>query len=310
MISVIVPVYNVEKYLDKCLTSILEQTYKDFECIIIDDGSVDDSNIIISEYAKKSSKFKVIHQKNKGVSAARNAGIDIAKGDYITFVDSDDYIANDYLEKFAQKIASTNSDIIICGIVEVYSDSIRECVFEAENTNEIKKNILLNIWPSYPWNKCFKKELFENCRFPIGVIFEDLLTIPELCLKANKIVCIPDTLYYYNRQNINSITAFISTEKVYMIFQRHLRNRKMALSNHMSNLDLLDKCLVKVAVKCLIGNCNDGKLSVAQEQELKNYLQERLEKAEIVGLKNKFWVKMLLANRKKLCAWYARFRGY
>lgn len=96
MFSIIVPVYNVEKYLDKCLKSILRQTFKDFECIIIDDGSQDNSNIIIDKYVKLDQRFKVIHQKNMGISAARNAGLDIAEGDYITFIDSDDYIADDY----------------------------------------------------------------------------------------------------------------------------------------------------------------------------------------------------------------------
>lgn len=98
MFSIIVPVYNVEKYLDQCLASILEQTYNDFECIIIDDGSPDNSNIIIDKYVKLDQRFKVIHQKNMGLSAARNTGLDIAQRNYIVFVDSDDYIADDYLE--------------------------------------------------------------------------------------------------------------------------------------------------------------------------------------------------------------------
>jgi len=116
MFSVIVPVYNVEQYLDKCLASILGQTYKDFECIVVDDGSPDNSSAIIDKYVKQDQRFKVIHQKNMGVSAARNAGLAIAQGDYITFVDSDDYISNEYLEKFALKIANTDADIVICGL--------------------------------------------------------------------------------------------------------------------------------------------------------------------------------------------------
>lgn len=100
MFSIIIPVYNVEQYLDKCLKSISKQTFLDFECIIVDDGSPDNSNAIIDKYVNKDQRFKVIHQKNMGLSAARNTGLDAAKGDYIAFVDSDDYIANDYLEKF------------------------------------------------------------------------------------------------------------------------------------------------------------------------------------------------------------------
>ena len=310
MFSIIVPVYNVEKYLDKCLASILEQTYNDFECIIIDDGSPDNSNIIIDKYVKLDQRFKVIHQKNMGLSAARNAGLDIAKGDYIVFVDSDDYIANDYLEKFAAKIASTNAEIVVCGLTEVFKDYEKSIVFEDESTEVIKQNILADVWPSYAWNKCYKKSLFANIRFPVGKIFEDILIIPEVCLYARKIVCIPDKLYYYNRHNENSITANLSSEKMYNHFQGHLKNRNLAIMNNIRCLKLIDKRMVKDTTKCLLRNCCDNKLSASQEQEMCDYLKERLDKSEVVGLRNKFWVKMLLKKRKKLCAWYARFRGY
>lgn len=310
LFSIIVPVYNVEKYLDKCLASILEQTYNDFECIIIDDGSPDNSNIIIDKYVKLDQRFKVIHQKNMGLSAARNAGLDIAEGDYIIFIDSDDYITYDYLEKFAAKIASTNAEIVVCGLTEVFKDYEKSIVFEDESTEVIKQNILADVWPSYAWNKCYKKDLFANIRFPVGKIFEDILTIPELCLYAQKIVCIPDKLYYYNRHNENSITANLSSEKIYNHFQGHLKNRNLAIMNNIRCLKLIDKRMVKDTTKCLLRNCCDNKLSASQEQEMCDYLKERLDKSEVVGLRNKFWVKMLLKKRKKLCAWYARFRGY
>lgn len=309
MFSIIVPVYNVEKYLDKCLASILRQTFKNFECIIIDDGSPDNSNAIIDKYVKLDERFKVLHQQNMGVSAARNAGLAIAQGDYIAFVDSDDYISNEYLEKFALKIANTDADIVICGFIEVLKDSQKTVCFEAPSTEVIKQNILADIWPSYPWNKCYKKYLFENIRFPVGKIFEDLLTIPELCLSAKTIVCIPDKLYYYNRQNLNSITSNLSTEKRYDVFKGRFKNRQLAVQKQIPCLNLLDKKMVKETMITLLRNCNDNELSESQEQEMCDYLKERLDKSEVVGLRDKFWVKMLLAKRKKLCAWYARYRG-
>ena len=309
MFSIIVPVYNVEKYLDKCLASILRQTFKNFECIIIDDGSPDNSNAIIDKYVKLDERFKVLHQQNMGVSAARNAGLAIAQGDYIAFVDSDDYISNEYLEKFALKIANTDADIVICGFIEVLKDSQKTVCFEAPSTEVIKHNILADIWPSYPWNKCYKKYLFENIRFPVGKIFEDLLTIPELCLSAKTIVCIPDKLYYYNRQNLNSITSNLSTEKRYDVFKGRFKNRQLAVQKQIPCLNLLDKKMVKETMITLLRNCNDNELSESQEQEMCDYLKERLDKSEVVGLRDKFWVKMLLAKRKKLCAWYARYRG-
>lgn len=299
LFSIIVPVYNVEKYLDKCLASILRQTFKNFECIIIDDGSPDNSNAIIDKYVKLDQCFKVIHQKNMGLSAARNAGLDIAKGEYVVFVDSDDYIADDYLEKFALKIADTDADIVICGFIEAYKDYEKNKVFAAESTEVIKQNILADVWPSYVWNKCYKKDLFTNIRFPVGKIFEDILTIPKLCLYARKIVCIPDKLYYYNRQNENSITANMSSEKMYNLFQGHLKNRNLAIMNNIRCLKLIDKRMVKDTTKCLFRNCCDNKLSASQEQEMCDYLKERLDKSEVVGLRNKFWLKMLLKKISK-----------
>lgn len=309
MFSIIVPVYNVEKYLDKCLASISEQTFKEFECIVVDDGSPDNSNDIIDRYVNKDQRFKVIHQKNMGISAARNAGLAIAQGDYIAFVDSDDYISNEYLEKFALKIANTDADIVICGFIEVLKDSQKTVCFEAPSTEVIKQNILADIWPSYPWNKCYKKYLFENIRFPVGKIFEDLLTIPEVCLNAHKIVCIPEKLYYYNCQNLNSITSNLSTEKRYDVFKGRFKNRQLVVQKQIPCLNLLDKKMVKETMITLLRNCNDNELSESQEQEMCDYLKERLDKSEVVGLRDKFWVKMLLAKRKKLCAWYARYRG-
>ena len=299
MFSVIVPVYNVEKYLDKCLASILGQTFKDYECIIVDDGSPDNSNTIIDNYVKKDQRFKVIHQKNMGLSAARNVGLDIAKGDYITFIDSDDYIANDYLEKFASKITSTDADIVICGFIEVYAEYIKEVSSKSENTDEIKKNILADVLHAYPWNKCYKKDLFQNIRFPVNKIFEDLLTIPEVCLNAHKIVCIPEKLYYYNRQNLNSITSNLSTEKRYDVFKGRLKNRQLAVQKQIPCLNLLDKKMIKETMITLLRNCNDNELSESQEQEMCDYLKERLDKSEVVGLRDKFWVKMLLAKKKE-----------
>lgn len=308
MFTVIVPVYNVEKYLAKCLDSIAMQIFKDFECIIVDDGSTDNSNIIIDKYVNNDQRFKVIHQRNMGVSAARNAALDIAKGDYITFVDADDYISNDFLEKFALKISSTNADVVICGLFKINKYSIEEKVFESENTEEIKNNVLGDLWPAYPCNKCYKKYLFKEIRFPVGKFFEDLLTIPEVCLYAKKIVCIHNKLYYYNCQDTNSINKSITIEKLYNMVEARLKNRRLAILNNISCIQEIDKDLVNDARRCLLLNSIENKLSKIQKQKISQYLKERLDKSEIVGLRNKFWVRMLLAKRRNICAWYAKFR--
>ena len=182
-------------------------------------------------------------------------------------------------------------------------------MFANATTEVIKQNILADTWPSFVCNKCYKKELFDNVRFPVGKAFEDLLTIPEVCLNANKIVCIPDKLYYYNRQNVSSITAKMSVEKIYNLFEGHSKSRKLAILHNINCVILLDEKMVKEAIKCLLINCYDNKLSEIHEQIMLDYLKERLDKSEIVGIRDRFWVKMLLAKRKKLCAWYAHIRG-
>ena len=122
-ISIIVPVYNVEKYLEKCIKSILNQTFTDFELILVNDGSTDKSGVICDNYKNIDDRIIVIHKKNEGLSSARNSGLDIAKGRYIGFVDSDDYINNDMYHKLYEALIKNNSDISICKFVKVYDDS-------------------------------------------------------------------------------------------------------------------------------------------------------------------------------------------
>ena len=211
-ISIIVPIYNVQQYLKKCIDSIIEQTFNDFELILVNDGSTDKSGIICDEYKKIDNRIKVIHKENGGLSSARNAGIDIAKGKYIGFVDSDDYISKFMFQKLYENIIEYNADISICDYVEVFQD--KEIIYQEKI--EKKKLILSNIealekiykekgWLYVvAWNKLYKKELFNDLRFPIGKVHEDEMIAHEILYKANKIIFIEDQLYYYLQRD-NSI---------------------------------------------------------------------------------------------------------
>lgn len=208
LISVIVPVYNVEKYLSKCIESLQNQTYKNLEIILVDDGATDDSGKICDEYAKKDNRIKVIHKKNGGLSDARNVGINSANGNYIQFIDSDDYIDLDMIELLYNNVKKYNADISMCSH---YILTEEECT--AEGTNELSvysrvevlKEILLDEKVrSYAWNKLFAKKLFDEIRFPKGKVFEDILTIPKLFEKAEKVV-LDDVSKYYYRQRKGSI---------------------------------------------------------------------------------------------------------
>lgn len=211
MISVIVPVYKVEQYLRECLDSILEQTYRDFELILVDDGSPDDSPRICEEYAIKDSRVVVIHKSNGGLSDARNAGMKVAQGEYVTFIDSDDYIAKDYLAYLYTILKREQADISACSLCKVIDGIVyNECMCEhlikytpytAIQSLLIEKDGI----STSACGKLFKKTLFENdiC-FPEGKLFEDLFTIYKLFDLSNVIIYSLSTKYYY-RSTPNSI---------------------------------------------------------------------------------------------------------
>lgn len=206
LISVIVPVYNVEKYIDKCIKSILNQNYKELEIILVDDGSTDKSGEICDEYAKKDDRIKVIHKINGGLSDARNAGLNIAKGEYIGFVDSDDYIDNDMYSTLFDLIQKHKADISIVSFREFMNgkvidiqDSKQLDIFN--RTEGIQELLLDKKIQSYAWNKLFKAELFKNIKFPTGKNFEDIATTLLLFEKTQKIVRLEEPKYNYLRRN-------------------------------------------------------------------------------------------------------------
>ncbi len=204
-ISVIIPVFNVERYLEECINSIIHQTYKNMEIILIDDGSTDRSGSICDDYAKKDNRIKVVHQENCGLSRARNVGLEIAKGDYIGFVDSDDYINNDMYEFLLQLAIKTNADIAICGTY--YKHFIHKCQAEEmvySSEEAIKIMLSESKFNTSAWDKLYKVELFNNIRYPDGKIYEDLDTTYRLFHIANKIVYNSTPKYYY-RNNLESI---------------------------------------------------------------------------------------------------------
>lgn len=199
LISIIVPVYNVENYLKKCIESILKQTYKNLEIICVNDGSTDNSQKILEEYAQKDDRIKVENKKNGGLSSARNFGLSKAKGSYICFIDSDDYIDVDMIEKMYTTCLNLQCDMTICnyhniGRFELIDSNENTMVYSNhEALEELSKG---NI-KSFAWNKMYKRELFKDIKFPEGKIFEDIYIMHLLISKCQKIAIIPDKLYYY-----------------------------------------------------------------------------------------------------------------
>ena len=213
-ISVIVPVYKVEKYLKECIDSILAQTYSDFELILIDDGSPDCCGEICDVYAKRDKRIKVIHQENMGVSAARNVGLDISEGKFITFIDSDDLVSIYYIEELYQSLILEEADISVCNYKKFKKNNTFDCNNPIQKHDTVCLNNIEAVLSLYdnnlngisitPWGKIFKREIFNNLRFPVGKIHEDEFIIPIAIYRAKKIVWLKSPLYGY-RERENSI---------------------------------------------------------------------------------------------------------
>lgn len=204
-ISIIVPVYNTEKYLKRCIESIINQTYKNLEVILVDDGSSDKSPLICDEYAKKDKRIKVIHKENGGASSSRNIGMDVATGKYITFVDSDDFIKEDFVEYLYNLCIENNCEIVQCsfevGSNEKFSDTSKIEKIEVYSNIEALCSRSLKVTP---WGKLYKTETIKSIKFPLGIINEDDATYYKFIYNS-KSVCITNKQLYYYYQSDNSV---------------------------------------------------------------------------------------------------------
>ena len=242
IISIIVPVYNVEKYLKQCVDSILAQTFSDIEIILVDDGSPDECPKICDEYQKKDARVRVIHKSNGGLSDARNAGIKAAKGEYIGFVDSDDYIAPDMYEKLYKMMNDTGADMAVCQAVIVTDDSSAQYT----DSDEIKlldkdealyRMICKRLFTVNSWNKLYKKNLFNNIMFPVNMLYEDLATTYKLIDKCKTVVYSPMKKYAYRQRagSIMNLTGYmVSTDKIKIVNE---------MLNYLDNDELKDGIL-------------------------------------------------------------------
>lgn len=204
LISVIVPIYNVEQYLDKCIRTIRNQTFSNLEIILVNDGSPDNSKLIIEKHQSEDSRIKVINKINGGLSSARNAGINLASGDLIAFIDSDDWIDLEMFEKLNQSIQSSNSDIAVCNVRTEFEDGTLKTELKQGihlpdqfQVNEIPDAFLA--FDCFACNKLYKTSLFKehNILFPLGLLYEDVGTFPRIFIRANKISIVRENLYHY-----------------------------------------------------------------------------------------------------------------
>ena len=288
-ISVIVPVYNVEPYLHRCVDSILAQTFTDFELILVDDGSPDNCGIICDQYSERDNRVHVIHQTNQGVSSARNVGVDCAVGKYITFVDSDDWVTERFLEIFYTSLVESNVDICISLIQEIDENGImcerqfrEKKVFQGRDIIDHFGNRDDNSFHG-PWSKLIKASICKAVRFPVGRAFdEDFATVYQWYNLADSVLEINDVLYIYSirsdsaihrEYSLDRLGAIDTLEELLAFFEKNhykdLYNKNMfkyvyCLSFNINNLRKIpnEKKRIKLLKKKLKSTLKENKISL------------------------------------------------
>lgn len=292
-ISIIIPVYNVENYLARCIESVLLQTYTDYEMILINDGSPDNCAEIMEQYAKKDERIVTLHQTNQGLSAARNAGIEIAKGEYITFVDSDDFIFANYLEKLMIALLRNDADVSVCGIVEFVDKHKTQ---ETKNFEEEKvysgieacAKIYVEVEEQVRYviacAKLYKKKLFEKYRYPEGKIHEDQFLTYKILYNCSKVVEIGECLYGYYR-NMQGITKSPFNIRRYDEIEA-LEEAEKFFEENKEN-DLKEKVKAKKTIVLIEYSINAKKAGIYSKVPSKyklNFWQIRKELIELRGI--------------------------
>lgn len=220
MISVIIPVYNVSAFLPRCLDSVLNQDHIR-EVILVDDGSTDDSGAICDRYAETDSRVTVIHKKNGGLSSARNAGLDIALGEYVAFVDSDDYLEPNAYRILLDAALKTGSDLVCAGRYDLYGTQQQKGLCpEKEEVIEgkelVKRIFTWNQVDSAAWDKLYRRSLFDGIRYPVGKICEDVPVTYRLALRANQVAMVPQPVYNYYHRPGSITTAGVSEKNFHL----------------------------------------------------------------------------------------------
>lgn len=316
--SIIIPFYNVKDYIVECAKSIHNQTYKNFEALFVDDGSKDESRVILEEYLNeiKDSRFKMFTKKNGGLSDARNYGLKNAKGKYIFFIDSDDFIDDNTLKEIDKKILADKPDILIFDFYEYFNKDKKNKQFGLKkvDTNDIIKRCLIS--PPAAWNKIYKRDLLikNDINYPIGLWYEDLATTPRIYPLCKKISYLPLPLYFYRQRQGSIMNSF--SEKVFNMYEV----LKIVYDYYEKN-NLLEKYYYEIE-RLFIYNCffivhklgySDYKEKLSKELEaidfLENYFKTWNKNPYLKKEKTLTRIHIKIMKHKRLLPIYNKLRG-
>lgn len=312
LISIIVPVYEVEEYLSRCVESLVKQTYREIEIILVDDGSPDQCPKLCDFWEKQDERIRVIHKKNGGLSDARNAGISIAQGEYIVFVDSDDWVDNTFVERLYFAAYNTNSDICECEIIKTDGmtriDEVKEELNDSiqcyETEDALKLLIQDSVFHQYVWNKIYKRGCMEGIFFKKGKVNEDEFWTYQIFGRSKKIAKISNKLYYYfqrnesimgNAYNLKRLDALEAKKERQEYIERHYP--KMA---EMAKVNLVFSCLYSGQMAILQMSKEDCDIAL---DIIINYFQEALKSDGklSIPIKNKIWIYLAKINFALTC---------
>jgi glycosyltransferase involved in cell wall biosynthesis len=307
-ITFIVPIYRAEPYLRRCVDSIVRQTCQNLEIILIDDGSPDRCGEIADDYARRDPRVRVIHQRNQGQSVARNAGLDAMSGDYVAFVDADDWINEKMAAELLAFATSENADITLFGHCDVMAAGEKNAPvnFPANaGIDEIRYRLLLDRLPTVPWDKLYCAALFTDLRFPVGVLCEDLFIMPELFFRATRVAASPGIYYYYDQLNANSTMSNRNSCLKYGLFFGWAERERQARKWCPRAIAWSEYRAARGAISALALNLADQRLSVTEVKTARHYLAEKRAGGLAVGGKYRavWWA---LDHCPALCRFYAR----
>lgn len=312
LISVIVPVYNVEEYLSECVDSVLKQTYTNLEVLLIDDGSLDSSGKLCDEYATKDDRIKVYHKQNGGVSSARNLGLDVANGEYVTFVDSDDYIDENYVLKLYQALQGDNADMAFCGFANYLDGKLEKFdeYFPIDLSVDVNDKRFLKTMHNFlsgwrlPFGVCwrilYKKELVCNFRFNTEMKWgEDTLFCLQNIMGSKKINAVTEVLYFYRYNPKSAVHVY---RKNYLqnqlVFYKEMQ-KLSCLFNEKKSIDFFN---VEFSLVCYGVFSNEIRYKVFDKQIIKNTRQSELYK--YFTLKNGLKIHGIKSKIKFLIVWF------
>ena len=310
--SIIIPVYNVEKYLKECLDSVLKQTYKNVEILIVDDGSTDNSGKICDSY-QNNSKVKIFHQTNAGVGEARNTGLNHASGKFIFFVDSDDWVHPDFVSHAVYALEKNNADMAIFSYMEAFENGKtfpKATKSIGYNTDDIKRKIVCDDIENYAWNKAYRSHLWKNIRFTQRW-FEDISLIPYVANSTTKIITLNEPLYYYRINNgsyLHQRSYNCSRDFLKLQTQQNLES----LAKSFNDLHILHRLQFKVldgSIELAILNYYLDELSSGEALSLEKYIKKDWSKDVLRQLGHKVsFMRWLIINTPALARYYGNFR--